>query len=178
MPAYTVHQPPTREHEAQNDPARFVFVRDGFSFPAFLFTPLWMLFRRMWLVLLLYIVAIAALQGALAYAGASSGVRVFAGALIAFLVGLESSTLRRWSLTRRRCELLGFVVGDDRESAEQRFFSSWLEQGRARTTPVTPPSDSSVAKPYPRMPKGDGDILGLFPQPGTPQLGKPAGQPQ
>ena len=60
MPAYTVHEPPLREAksvgEAAPDPERFVFVRDGFHFWAFLLGPLWMLAHRMWLVLVLYLI--------------------------------------------------------------------------------------------------------------------------
>ena len=60
MTTYTVHEPPARAGEAAGDPDRFVFVRDGFYFWAFLFGPLWLLWRRLWLVLLLYLVAIEA----------------------------------------------------------------------------------------------------------------------
>ena len=43
MAVYTVHEPPPREGEAARaTPTRFVFVRDGFYFWAFLFGPLWM----------------------------------------------------------------------------------------------------------------------------------------
>ena len=56
MAIYTVHEPPLRTGAAAPDPERFIFVRDGFSFWAFLFGPLWMLRHRLWLVLLLYIV--------------------------------------------------------------------------------------------------------------------------
>ena len=37
MAVYTVHEPPLRRYETTTDPDRFVFVRDGFSFWAFLF---------------------------------------------------------------------------------------------------------------------------------------------
>ena len=37
MAVYTVHQPPLKKFEAAADPERFAFVRDGFSFWAFLF---------------------------------------------------------------------------------------------------------------------------------------------
>ena len=51
MSSYTVHEPPLRAGAAAPEPERYVFVRDGFSFWAFLFGPLWMLRHRMWLVL-------------------------------------------------------------------------------------------------------------------------------
>ena len=63
MPVFTVHEPPPREgDDAAAATDRFVFVRDRFSIWAFLFGPLWMIWRRLWLVLLIYLVAMAALQ--------------------------------------------------------------------------------------------------------------------
>ena len=62
MKVFTVHEPPPRRNESSVDPDRFVFVRDGFYFWAFLFGPLWMLRHRLWLALLIYVVVIAALQ--------------------------------------------------------------------------------------------------------------------
>src|SRR4029077_16824986 len=55
MAIYTVHEPPLKRYDTAADPDRFVFVRDGFSWSAFLFGPLWVLRHRMWLVLLLYV---------------------------------------------------------------------------------------------------------------------------
>ena len=61
MAVYTVHEPPLRGAPAP-DPERFVFVRDGFSFWALLFGPLWMLRHRMWLVLLGYVLLVGGLD--------------------------------------------------------------------------------------------------------------------
>ncbi|MGH6743004.1 MAG: DUF2628 domain-containing protein, partial [Bradyrhizobium sp.] len=72
MPTYTVHVPPPKAGETTSDPQRFVFVRDGFHFWAFLLGPLWLLFRRLWLVLLGY-VAVNALVGVLLFAAGASG---------------------------------------------------------------------------------------------------------
>jgi len=63
MPVYTVHEPPLRKGADEAASAdRVMFVRDGFSFWAFLFGPVWMFWRGLWLVLLLYVVATVALQ--------------------------------------------------------------------------------------------------------------------
>ena len=68
MPVYTVHEPPLRAHEALPNPLRFVFVRDGFYFSAFVVAVLWMLWHRMWLVLLIYIVVALGLDYGMSYA--------------------------------------------------------------------------------------------------------------
>ncbi len=61
MSVYTVHEPPLRGADASAEPERFVFVRDGFHWWAFLLAPLWMLWHRLWLVFVIYLVVVAAL---------------------------------------------------------------------------------------------------------------------
>ena len=164
MAVYTVHQPPLKKYEAAPDPERFVFVRDGFSFWAFLFGPLWMLRHRMWLVLVGYVLLVVAMHFALRFVGASTGGSAFAMFMLALLVGMEAGTLRRFTLGRRKWKNLGVIVGDDKESAEQRFFDSWV---RGET-----PSPSSVASPgvaAARPASPSSDIIGLFPQSGAPR---------
>ena len=165
MPTYTVHAPPPKAGDTTSDPQRFVVVRDGFHFWAFLFGPLWLLFRRLWLVLLGYVV-VNALVGVLLYAaGASGGFKFLGSLLVALLLGLEAASLRRWTLTRRRWQTLGFVIGDDQESAERRFFTEWAERAR-RTPPVAPAPEAPYAAPLRRGPPSSSDVIGLFPEPG------------
>src|SRR5437588_2836733 len=125
MAIYTVHEPPRREEQSAPGPERFVFVRDGFAFWAFLLAPLWMLRHRLWLVFLLYLLLMLALQVALGAIGASTTVMIVVGVLIALLIGFEAATLRRFTLARRGWRNLGIVSGDDLESAERRFFDAW-----------------------------------------------------
>ena len=56
MPTYTVHAPPPHHGETTSAPERFVFVRDGFHFWAFLLAPLWLLLHGLWLALVIYVV--------------------------------------------------------------------------------------------------------------------------
>ena len=122
MPTFTVHAPPPKAGETASDPQRFLFVRDGFHVWAFLLGPIWLLFRRLWLVLLGYVIVSAALGGVFFLTAAPAWSRFLGGLLIALLLGFEASTLWRWTLVRRRWQSLGFVVADDEESAERRFF--------------------------------------------------------
>jgi hypothetical protein len=161
MSIYTVHEPPRPSGNALADADRFVFVRDGFYGWAFLLAPLWMLRHRLWLVLLLYVVAVAILQGALLAVGASGTAQFFAALAVAILVGVEGGTLRRWTLGRRRWRNVGVVVGEDRETAERRFFASW------QTAQASRPRSSYSPAPGNRAPAPGDDIVGLFPQPGA-----------
>ena len=54
MTIYTVLAPP-EAGSAGPDRDRFVFIKEGFCWPAFFFAAIWLLFRRMWLVFILYL---------------------------------------------------------------------------------------------------------------------------
>ena len=159
MAVYTVHEPPPKQFEQTSDPERFEFVRDGFSFWAFLFGPFWMLRHRMWLVLLGYVGVTVVLETIFIVLSEGAAARSIANLLLALLVGIESATLRRFTLGRRRWTNLGVIVADDLEAAERRFFDVWVKSGGAAPhTTVESQSRQAAAAP---------DVIGLFPQPGT-----------
>jgi hypothetical protein len=169
MAVYTVHQPPAHHADPLPDAERIVFVRDGFSFWAFLVAPIWMLWHRMWLVLLGYVVVLGAVDTALAVIGASRTAMSVIGLFIALLIGLEASTLRRFSLRRRRFRNVGVVSGGGREDAERRFFGTWPDEARLGGAAGMPPA---APPPVPAAsPSAHGshtpDVIGLFPQPGA-----------
>jgi hypothetical protein len=162
MAVYTVHEPLPRKHEVSADPDRFTFVRDGFYFWAFLLGPLWMLWRRLWLVLLMYFALAVGLQMGLWALGASSAVDTIVWLLLHLLVGFEAGTLQRWTLTRHGWKNVGLVVADDIDTAERQFFATWAQQA-----PIAPPPAAARPGNFPRT--GDAQIVGLFPQPGAPR---------
>ena len=157
MTVYTVHEPTPRKRETATGPERFVFVRDGFYFWAFVLGPLWMLWHRLWLVLLLYLVATTALQVALFALGVSAAAKFAVGFLIALLVGFEAASLRRWTYGRRRWGNLGLVVARNLETAEHRFFDRWVERNELPPSPPPPPNM--------RIPPSSPEVIGLFPEP-------------
>jgi hypothetical protein len=163
MPTFTVHQPRPRKGEVVADPERFVFVRDGFYFWAFLLGPLWLLWRRLWLVFVLYLIVNAAIDAGLMLTGAPEIVKIAVGVAIALLVGFEAGTLWRWTLNRRGAANLGFVVGEDREMAERRFYVEWAKRS-GTPPPATPGPQTPPVRPA--SPSGP-DVIGLFPEPGA-----------
>jgi len=177
MSIYTVYEPPLKAHESAPNPERFVFVRDGFSFWAFLLAPWWMLRHRMWLALIGYVIVVVALQVALRFLGASTTVTITVAVLLSLLVGFEAATLRRFTLSRRGWKNVGIVVGDDLESAERRFFDAWVNKTWADPSsfdgaPRAPSPAMGVASPamgvaMARRPSSE--VIGLFPQPGAPR---------
>jgi hypothetical protein len=166
MSVYTVYEPPLRAVDALADAQRFVFVRDGFYFWAFLLTPFWMLRHRLWLVLVLYLVVSVGIETTLRILGAPASVIAIVGILISFLAGLEAGTLRRFTLTRRGWLNIGTVSGAKAEGAELRFFDTWLQQAPARSGSAPPAKPSVPPSPSPPRPEAPG-VIGLFPEPGA-----------
>src|SRR5580658_7568603 len=155
MSVYTVHEPPLRAGASASDVERFAFVRDGFSWWVFLFAPLWMLRHRMWLVLIGYVVVAAAIEIPVRLSGAPAIAASLIGILLGLLVGLEASTLRRFTLNRRGWKTLGVVSGDDLEDAERRFFDAWLRRTNSSSgAPRAPMPPSASAAPIRRGPPG------------------------
>jgi hypothetical protein len=166
MPTYTVHEPPLQPGATASSPERFLFVRDGFYFWAFLLGPLWLLWHRLWLALVVYLLASILLGAGLTLIGASSAVNFIAGLLIAVLIGFEASTIWRWKLTRRGWKMLGFVVGEDAEVAEQRFYAEWSKRAAATSPSLPAAPEPRYSAPVRRGPPSPSDVIGLFPEPG------------
>jgi uncharacterized protein DUF2628 len=163
MPVFTVHAPVDAVRRADAD--RFVFVRDGFHFWAFLFGPLWFIAHRLWLALVAYFVVIAAIVGVMVALRTGADARGLVLLIVALLAGYEAANAQRWTLSRGWWRELGVVVADDAESAERRFFAQWTgEHVRSasspdRAPPPVPPARFGAAS----------DVIGLFPQPGVPR---------
>jgi hypothetical protein len=167
MPTYTVHAPRPRQGETTGAPERFLFVRDGFYVWAFLLAPLWLLLHRLWLAFIIYVVGYGLVGIGLATLRASSNTYLIIGLLIALLVGFEASSIWRWTLARRGWTTLGFVIGEDAEMAEQRFFGEWSK--RATNAPSNPAAspEPKYSTPVRRGPPSPSDVIGLFPEPGA-----------
>ncbi|RDV04068.1 DUF2628 domain-containing protein [Undibacter mobilis] len=163
MPTYTVHEPRPRKSESVANPERFVFVRDGFHFWAFVLPPLWFVAKRLWLALIVYVVISVAIEFGMAFAKVPGGWRLVVELMLSIVIGFEAATIQRWTLQRRQWKTLGFVVAENEELAERRFFAAW-----GQTAPATPAAPAPVyAAPVRRGPPTSSDVIGLFPEPGA-----------
>lgn len=167
MPVYTVHEPPRRnsDDDMLEHAGRFAFVRDGFHFWAFLLTPLWMLRHRLWIEFILYALIVGGVTVMLRRLGIAGSAGGWVALLMAILVGLEASSLRRWKFARRGFEQVGIVVGDDLEEAERRFFDHFGDlPERDFAPPAGPPASPFGTSPTATSAPAT-DVIGLFPQP-------------
>lgn len=167
MPTYTVHAPRPRQGETTSAPERFLFVRDGFYVWAFLLAPLWLLLHRLWLAFIIYVVGFGLVGFGAAALRAPSSAHFMMAFLIALLVGFEASTIWRWTLARRGWTTLGFVIGEDAEMAERRFFGEWSKRATNTAANPTASPEPKYSPPVRFGPPSPSDVIGLFPEPGA-----------
>ncbi len=116
-------QPKGRAKAPRHPDDLYVLVKDGFSWPAFFFGPLWALSNRMWVVGALVIVALIAI-GMLTRSMDGGAAQPWLLLGLALLLGLHGNDLRQWSLERSGYELTAIVGGADITDAERRLFAS------------------------------------------------------
>ena len=153
MPVYTVHVP---EHGATSQSAAdaATFVREGFSWSALVFGPLWLLAHRLWLAFACWLV-LTILIGAVPLLGFTRETSVALAVVLALLLGLEGRSLIRRKLSRGAWRIAGVVVADTRDDAERKFFAGWGDTSDASSAPV------AAARRYqPAQPTG---MVGVFP---------------
>jgi Protein of unknown function (DUF2628) len=175
MPVYTVHAPSAHAADFRATD-KFVFVRDGFHFWAMVLGPLWLAAKRLWLALLGWLIVVIGLEIAVLALGGGRLAVAGIDMVIAILMGLEASTLQRWTYSRRNWRQLDVVVADDEETAERRFFDRWTNGQPRRWSGYDPLSVDRGGPPPTRdvpgqrfsdpPPLPQGGIIGLFPEPG------------
>lgn len=126
MRVYTVHESRDPPSDRLDRAEALRFVRDGFSWPAALFTPLWLLMRGFWLALIVYLIVATALAGGGWLLGLDEQVQFLIMLALHVMIGFEADTIERWTLKRRGWEMIGTVSGRDTVECERRFFDAWL----------------------------------------------------
>jgi hypothetical protein len=141
MRTYTIHEHPEPVADRLDRAEQLVFVKDGFSWAAALFAPLWLILHRLWWPLIGYLAISAALQIVQKTASLEQAWPALAGFALSLLIGFEADTLRRWGLARRGWRMVGTVTGGSAVECERRFFDSWLPtQPILQTGGPSPPS--------------------------------------
>jgi hypothetical protein len=157
MRIHTVHAPPAGDRRAA-DPAAFVFIKEGFCWPALFFPVIWLVWRRLWLVLLAFLIV----SFGLGWLGSKlEGPLPGTIMLLAWLLfALEANGLRRWTLERLGWRPVGVAAGTRVGDAEASFFPAFVAAGSKIPDPPAPPPPAS--KPSAEA----GEVIGLFPVPG------------
>jgi hypothetical protein len=140
-----------------------VFLREKFYWLALLFAPLWLLWHRLWLGFLGWLLVVI-LLGVAAYAlGLNQQVSAVVAWLPSLVLAFEGSELRRRKLLRAGYLDGGVAVGADLDDAERRYFSDWSVRAAPPRSDRRPSAPVLPAQP---SPAGTNPVIGLFPQPG------------
>lgn len=115
---YTAHLRPF----AREPDRGAVFVKDGFSWAAFVFLPIWALYHRMWWHAFGIAVAYAGLIVAVDFAGLDPTVEALMGLGFSLIVGFEANDWRRDELYRRGWIERGVALGRGLDEAELDWF--------------------------------------------------------
>ena len=99
-----------------------VLLKEGFSFFAFLFTGLWALWHRMWLVAALLFCGGGLLEVILAFSGSADELGLIVRLAFCVIVGFGANDWLSASLEKQGYNLAGVVAAPRSDAALRRWF--------------------------------------------------------
>jgi hypothetical protein len=158
MPIYSVRIPadgsdPVSAADCAN------FLREGFSWPAFLFGPLWLLARRLWRPLIAWCLGALVIALAISNGLMRDGAAVWLYLAAALFLGLEGRAFVGAAMERRGFTLVDIAGGQDLTAAETGFFARWFVE--APSAPLAAPVAARRSGPA-----SEAHVIGLFPEAG------------
>ena len=139
MRFFTLHERPAR---AGGDP-EVLAVASGFRWSAAIVPPLWLLWHRLWLGLVAYMMFSFVLGFALAAGDIADPAATAIGIAVSFLIGAGAADYRRWTLQRRGWRFGGVLRAGDTAEAEALYI-------RNRGAGLTPPPPDAVTPSSPQ----------------------------
>lgn len=148
MITYTVYEAPDAPADRLDRAESLEFVKEGFNWFASALPPIWLIAKRLWLGLALYVAAIGLIVAFVWAFGLDQRVLSPAVSALHLIIGFEADTLQRWTLERRGWAMLGSVNGRKAEDCERRFFDDWLP-GQPYVRPEALAGSSMASQPEP-----------------------------
>lgn len=150
MLTYTVYEPPEAPSDRLDRAESLEFVKEGFTWTAAAFTPLWIIANKLWLVLGFYLGLVGLIQLAVTAFGLDQRVLAYVMSALHLIFGFEADSLKRWTLERGGWHMLGSVNGRNTEDCERRFFDAWLPgQPYVQATALSQSQLAKGAEPVP-----------------------------
>lgn len=168
MIAYTIHEPaePPADLAARADATEF--IKEGIAWWALFVPVLWLLYHRMWLELVGFIVVLLLVDLVLALAGFGNAAAGWSTLVLSLILALQANDLRRWRLARRGFRTVGAVTGKDRIECELKYFAAWPEipELQEERPAGGGPARQGGGFRLRENRQGDDEVIGLFPDPG------------
>ena len=162
MPAYVIYEKPGLSLEETI--ASAVLVKDKFSWPAFLLPILWMLFKKLWWVLPVYLFVLFAMSLSDLYLPLWAS--MLTSFFVALLIGLEAPNLVGWSLERKGYREVLTLYAENKDHCEALYIR---ERTRLAENGQWPSAPGESVSPSPKLTKRGGPppsnqpVIGLFP---------------
>ena len=155
MAIFAIHSPPFHDGGAGLERVRA--IKTTLAPWAFVFGPLWLLFKGLWLEVAIWVLLAAAVEFAIAQGVLAPGAGPALYWLGAIFLAVMGRTLQGWSLERGGRPLTELIDASDAVAAERAYLQRILP-ALAAPAPVPPhASYSSPKEPH---------VIGLFPESG------------
>jgi hypothetical protein len=161
MSSWTIHLPPP-DQSGVTHPERFVTVKDGLRPFAIVFGPFWFLLKRLWWGFLGVALIEAALFGLGWWLQWPRPIPALLSGAFHFLLGLEASSIQRWTLRRNGWREAGAVIAHGKREAEMR--AALLIEGFPADTIAPPAHPIPAGRANPAPATSTPPVLGLFPE--------------
>ncbi|MGC2409472.1 MAG: DUF2628 domain-containing protein [Methyloceanibacter sp.] len=172
MTLYSVYEPPAEAPDLVDRAEALTFVKEGFAWPALLVPGLWLLYQRMWLELIVFILIFALLAWAFGSSDEGQALLGWISLALVVLFAFEANDLRGAALVRSGYRLTGVAIGNYLDAAELAFLRTWLPQQQKEAGEgereqewlrgaKAPARQMSAAM---RGSEGE-EVIGLFPRP-------------
>ena len=115
---YTAYEKP----EAPEPTDRVLLLKEGFTFWAFVFGPIWLLAKRQWLLFFAFIVIAALVRIGGGLLDVPMAAIAVAALFLHLMLGYHASDLRAWRLKRRGYRFAGVIAAESPMRAERRYY--------------------------------------------------------
>lgn len=140
MRFFTIHERPA---QTGGDP-EVLAIASGFRWWAALLPPLWLLWHRLWLGLLGYVLFSLVLGTALDLGGIADPAATAIGIAVSFLIGATAADYQRWTLARRGWQLVAVLRAANAADAEALYIRN---RGAARAVAIQPAVSQNFPPP-------------------------------
>ncbi|MEP3524309.1 MAG: DUF2628 domain-containing protein [Hyphomicrobiales bacterium] len=137
------------------------FIRDCFLFSALIFPAVWLLWHRLWISFVVFILLMTSFIFIADII--NPALVVFLNALVGLYLGFEGANLKAIKLKNSGWHEVGVVIANDEEEAEMRFFSKRANESAMEDVVSIQPTKPKRPIRVPHTSQKPHPIIGGFP---------------